>query len=251
MHRRRWFGAALSLSLLAASLATPAAAAGPAVLMPDLGMARLRGFSVETTPGGQTRLRFTTVIINIGDGPFQAYGHDLQPNGEMLVDGQIQDSDGGWASYPTSYAMYFAGDGHNHWHLRDLEGYVLQNTAATIKRTGEKHGFCFFDNYRFDLSMPGAPQSPVYTGCGRPTDTQVTMGLSIGWGDKYAYKLPDQYIDISGLPSGQYTLTATADVQNGFTERCEGNNTTTAVLQITGSSVTVINQGKPSKRCTI
>jgi hypothetical protein len=240
----------MTLALVATSLSIGVVGAAPTPLMPDLGMARLRAFSIDTTSiAGHTLLRFTTIIINIGDGPFQAYGHDPQPNGDLLVDGQIENSDGTWTGYTTDYHMYFAGDGHNHWHVRDLETYVLQNTAATIKLTGAKHGFCFFDNYKFNLSMPGAPQSRVYTGCGKAADTSVTVGLSIGWGDKYVATIPDQYIDITNLPSGQYTLSATADAQDGFTERCEGNNTTTAVLQITGSSVTIVNQGKPSKRC--
>jgi hypothetical protein len=250
MSSSRSFTAALALALLTTTLSIGGTAAATP-LMPDLGMARLRNFSVETTTAGQTRLRFTTIIINIGDGPFQVSGHDRQANGEMLVDQQTRNSDGSWTTDPTDYRMYFAGDGHNHWHVRDLETYELQNTAATIKRTGEKHGFCFFDNYAFDLTLPGAPQSAVYpkSGCGKATATAVTTGVSIGWGDKYAYKLPDQYIDITNLPSGQYTLTATADAQNGFTERCEGNNTTTTVLQITGQSVSVVTQGTSSARC--
>lgn len=248
MRLRRSLAAAIAIVLT--TLPMTAIAADPP-LMPDLGMAQLRGFSVERTPAGQTRLRFTTIIINIGDAPFQVWGHDRQADGEMLVDQQIKNGDGTWTSNPTDYAMYFAGDGHNHWHLRDLETYELQNANATIKRTGEKHGFCFFDNKPFDLAMPNAPQSAMYptTGCGTAAATSVTTGLSIGWGDKYGYKLPDQYIDITGLPSGQYTLTATADAQDGFTERCEGNNTTTTVLQISGTGVTILTQGKASKRC--
>ena len=121
-------------------------------------MARLRAFSIETTPSGQSRLRFTTVIINIGNGPFQVWGHDPQPDGQMLVDQQIRNNDGSWATFPTNYRMYFAGDGHSHWHVRDLEAYELRNSNASIKRTGEKHGFCFFDNYKFNLALPAAPQ---------------------------------------------------------------------------------------------
>jgi hypothetical protein len=246
---RRSITASVALALVATTMSLSAVAASPAPLMPDLGMARLRAFKIDTSVPGRTLLRFTTVIINIGDGPFEAYGDDEQPNGDLLVDEQIHNDDGSVTTYPTDYHMYFAGDGHHHWHLRDLETYVLQNDNASIKVTGAKHGFCFFDNYRFNLSLPGAPQSPVYTGCGDQSDTQVTMGLSIGWGDKYGFKLPDQYIDITNLPSGQYTVTATADAQNGFAELCETNNTTAAVLQITGNSVTVLDKGKPSKRC--
>ena len=117
---------------------------------------------------------------------------------------------GTWTSHSVpEYKMYFAGDGHNHWHLRDLEGYVLKNQAGDIQGTGgEKHGFCFFDNFQWKLTLPGAPSTYQYRGCGRFTDPEVTTGLSIGWGDRYSYVLPDQYIDITGLPSGQYTLSA-------------------------------------------
>lgn len=249
MRARRWLPIALILALLGTSLpAGPLLASSP--LQPDLGMARLRRFTVETTSQGQTRLRFSTIIVNVGDGPFQVYGHDKQ-NDEFLVDQQIKNSDGSWTSLPTDYRMYFAGDGHNHWHVRDLESYELQNANATIKRTGEKHGFCFFDNYAFDLSLPGAPSSPAYPKglCGNQNSTSVTTGLSIGWGDRYTWKLPDQYVDISALPSGEYTLSATADALGFFSEACETNNTTTTLLRITGSTVKVLQQGLDSQPC--
>ncbi len=252
MHIGRLPTIALVLVMLATAMPLQVAQATHVggTLLPDLGHARTRKFSIETTPAGQTRLRFTTVIINIGDGPLQVRGHSRQPNDEMLVDQQIADADGSWTTVPTDFRMYFAGDGHSHWHVRDLATYELQNTAATIKRTGEKHGFCFFDNTKFNLALPDAPQSEQYRGCGDLADTSVTMGLSIGWGDRYVATLPDQYIDITGLPSGEYTLTATVDAQGFLRERCEANNSTTAILQITGSKVTIVNQGRPSKACS-
>jgi hypothetical protein len=218
-------------------------------LLPDLGMLKLRNFNIEVA-GGQTRLRFTTIIANIGAGPFQVRGHDRNANDELFVDQAVQNSDGTWSSHSVpEYMMYFAGDGHSHWHLRDLEGYVLKNQAGGISAVGEKHGFCFFDNFEWKLTLPGAPSSGVYHGCGNFSDPEVTTGLSIGWGDRYVQKLPDQYINITGLPSGQYTVTATADVLGGFDERCEGNNSTTATIMISGTSVTVINAGKNVKAC--
>jgi len=64
---------------------------------------------------------------------------------------------------------------------------------------------------------PGVPSSQVYTGCGKnPNTLRVRMGLSRGWGDLYRSSLPDQYIDITGLVSGSYRLTATADAANWF-----------------------------------
>ena len=163
---------------------------------------------------------------------------------------QVLNSDDSWTSHAVpEYKMYFAGDGHNHWHLRDLEGYVLKTMAGTQVGVGEKHGFCFFDNFEWKLSLPGSPQNPHYLGCGAFTDPEVTTGLSIGWGDRYVQKLPDQYIVITGLPDGQYNLKATADVLGGFDEGCETNNWTTATIQISGSSVSIVNAGKNVKGC--
>ena len=66
--------------------------------------------------------------------------------------------------------MYFAGDGHNHWHVRDLETEKLIRLDNGAKvGTSAKHGFCFFDNVRYRLTLAGAPQSARYTGCGTST----------------------------------------------------------------------------------
>ena len=61
------------------------------------------------------------------------------------------------------------------------------------------------------------------------------MGLSAGWGDRYGSKLPDQYIDITGLPDGRYRLRATADASNWFKESDEKNNKTWVDLDVSHS----------------
>jgi len=243
------------LAVLVAVLATLAtmvpgasiAAKTPAV--PDLGMAHLRKFTIGVTPSGHKRLRFSTKIINIGDGPFEAFGHNPQPDGTKLVNQRIYHLDGTLASSTqTDYRMYFAGDGHHHWHLRDLEGYVIKRLHTPLGR-GAKEGFCFMDGGDYDLTLPHAPQNPVFTGCGTATDVNVTMGLSVGWVDTYGFMTVGQYIDITGLPDGRYRVTATADALSDFVETCEDNNSTTATIQITGNTVTVVYVGKDSRPC--
>jgi hypothetical protein len=246
--RRRLLSIVMALALLAAAIPSSLSAAAP--VYPDLGMATLRGFNIENV-GGQTRLRFTAIIINVGEGPFQVHGHD-KTNGEFLVDQEIQNSDGSWTSLATDARMYFAGDGHNHWHLRDLESYEFQSTSSSANRTGEKHGFCFFSNYEHDLSLPGAPSNPHYLPgqCGKIDATQVTTGLDVGYGDRYTKNLPDQYINITGLPLGTYTLTATADAISEFTEACESNNSTTVLLKLKANGgVKVLDHGEDSEPC--
>jgi hypothetical protein len=76
--------------------------------------------------------------------------------------------------------------------------------------------------------LPFAPASAVYdgAGCGTASSTAVRMGLSVGWGDAYPWRLPDQNIDITGLDEGTYRLTVTADGGGWFAESDETNNLT-------------------------
>ena len=69
------------------------------------------------------------------------------------------------------------------------------------------------------------------------------MGLSVGWGDRYQWNLPDQYIDITELPAGQYRLLAIADPSNWFVETIETNNSTWVDLQPTETGLTIKSYG--------
>jgi hypothetical protein len=218
---------AVALALPLVALASPAKAASD--LLPDLGMARLADLKIEKTPDGRKLLRFSSIVVNVGDGPIEVHGQ--RPDtviSTMTTTQRIFDDAGGHRDVPTDAVMYFGGDGHDHWHLRDLESFRLERLRKGSKvGTGAKHGFCFFDNYRY-----GSGQDPYYHGCGHSGDLQVTMGLSVGWGDLYRYTLPDQYIDITGLGRGRYRLEGTADADNWFLESDESNNSTWVDIRI-------------------
>ena len=229
--------AALAFALLAAA-SKPASAASD--LLPDLGMARLQDLAIENTSDGRKLLRFDSIVVNVGDGPFEAIGRRPDTTSEMRVRQRIYDDAGGYRQRLTTAKMYFAGDGHTHWHLRDLEEYTLERLDnGALVGTGAKHGFCFFDNYRF-----GSNQEKYYRDCGRNPDAlRQRMGLSVGWGDIYQSSLPDQYIDITELVSGSYRLTATADAADWFSETNNTNNFTWVEIQISGNSVSVQKYG--------
>jgi hypothetical protein len=229
--------AALALALLAAA-SNPAGAATD--VLPDLRMARLQDLDIENTSDGRKLLRFDTIVVNVGDGAFEARGSRPNTATAMTVAQRIYNDAGGYRNRSTTAQMYFAGDGHNHWHLRNLEKYKLIRLPNGSKvGTGAKHGFCFYDNYRF-----GSKRAPYYEGCGNDPDAlRVRMGLSRGWGDVYQSSLPDQYINITGRTSGHYKLRATVDAHNWFSESNNSNNFTWVDIQISGTSVRVRGYG--------
>jgi hypothetical protein len=204
-------------------------------------MARLANIQLDLTSSpGRRLLRFTTVIVNVGVGAFELTGQRPDSTtSTMTVTQRIYNASGGFRDLATSASMSYAGDGHNHWHVRDLESYTLYRKSDGAKvGTGAKHGFCFSDNVAYRLTLPGAPASARYAGCGTATSLSVTVGLSVGWGDRYGNNLVDQYIDVTGLKAGRYRLNATADASHRFTELGTTNNFTWVDLKITSTSAT-------------
>ena len=217
--------------------------------LPDLGMAQLGNLKLDNS-NGRSLLRFDATIVNVGAGPFEAHGSNPNSNNNPItmdtVTQRIYNNAGSYRDVPTVATMFYAGDGHTHWHVKNLESYELDRSDNGVKvGTGAKSGFCFYDIVRYRLTLPGAPQSSAYTGCanGQPAAPQVAMGLSVGWGDLYSADLPDQYIDVTGLSAGRYRLKATADPSNWFTESNGSNNTTWVDIQIQGNGVNVVGYG--------
>ncbi len=227
---------------------TSRSAPSGADLLPDQAMTNLRSFHVDTTTiPGHTLLRFTAESVNIGAGPLELRGSRANTSTPtMSVVQRIYDDSRGVRSVSVPSFMFWAGDGHNHWHVNDFVSTELERADNGVNvGTGAKQGFCLTDSNPFNVSLPGAPNSKVYKSCvqGGQTSLAVTMGISVGWGDRYGYQLAFQWIDITGLTPGRYRLTGTVDAQNYYLESDETNNTTWTILQLNGNNtVTVIQQ---------
>lgn len=247
MFRRFLATVAVSVSVVVTT-AAPAAAAEP--LLPDLGMARLADLAVTTTSDGRRLLRFSATIVNTGRGPFELTAGRPDTAAAFTGAQRITATDGSTALTAVPASFVFAGDGHTHWHVRDLQRYQLERLDNGVKvGTSAKGGFCFFDTTAYRLSLVGAPQSPRYrsAGCGGQSATSLEMGLSVGWGDRYGWTLPDQYIEITGLANGKYRLRATADALGLFTEADRTDNDTWVDVSISSrrgtTSVKVLGYG--------
>ncbi len=212
-------------------------------LLPDLRMARLADLHIQITSSGYRLLRVSTIIVNVGDGPFEVRGHRSTIGQHLMSTTQrIYNADGEYRDIPTPAVMFFAGDGHYHWHVKSLESLELLSGGHTVA-TSAKIGYCFYDNVRFDLSSGGAPKSPQYKDCGHFSDLSVTVGLSVGWSDKYVYRLPGQYIDITRVRDGVYRLLATVDKNHWFTETDDSNNYTWVDIKISRTNLSILDYG--------
>ena len=238
---------ALALLLLGALPPSPGPASAGADRLPDLRMAPLSNFYTENS-GGERRLRFRTIMTNEGAGPLEVRGRRDNLNQPHLTTQQaIHDGSGNVRLVNSRALMEYAADGHDHWHIQGVMLYQMWSANGAVRR-GTKVGFCFLDSYRFNLGLPGAPQSQVYPErlCGDRGDLTNRMGLSVGWGDDYPANFAYQWIDITTLPAGEYTVLAKADEQNWYLESNETNNCAYARVRITNANgpVEVLGSGR-------
>lgn len=100
---------------------------------------------------------------------------------------------------------------HDHHHFN---GYALYELIGgdDVVVSGRKQAFCILDTIQRDHTAP----SNGYT-C-------TNQGLTAGWGDVYARALPCQWIDITGLRAGTYTLRVTINPDGLLPESDLTNN---------------------------
>lgn len=238
---------------------SPADAAVTARL-PDLAVLAPFDFRIEISSAGKRLLRFSTVIVNIGAGPFQLYGYDEDGvaaiGDSLLVRQQILQSDGTFRERNTTATLVWASDGHNHFHALDLQRIELQTLRADTLLRSAKRGFCFLDSYEYRSTKPSRYNSANDVCQVAPSKT-VPMGVSVGWGDVYKSTIALQWIDITGLPNGDYRIRIIADplprtdrhrrargweTGGRFLESNESNNRGWATIRLTRTTVTVLTK---------
>lgn len=254
MPRRHSVTFLMAVVLLGTSLATPSAgvALDGTEVLPDLGMLPPKDFSIQSRPRGVRWLRFDSVVVNRGPGVFEVEGRGpAAADGTLGVTQLVQTANGGRTEVASPARMFFAGDGHDHWHVRDLQDWTIAraNDPGNVLNRGAKTGFCFWDNYRYGSTADPYYHPTTTSACETDTDGTVPMGLSVGWGDEYPSNIAFQYIEITGLPNGEYVVTLVADPasealpRGEFVESHETNNTAWAVIRINRKSVTIVSQG--------
>jgi hypothetical protein len=114
---------------------------------------------------------------------------------------------------------------HGHYHFKGFASYRLLDAASQPVATGRKVSFCLLDVVRWD---PDSATSHQFT-CEH-------QGIQSGWADIYDAVLPGQWIDITGVPAGQYTLEVTMNPLQVLAEDDYTNNTATVPVVIPADS---------------
>lgn len=204
--------------------------------LPDLAMVPVEVCCIGVADDGTWTLRFGATIVNVGEGDFVVRAQRRSRLGPWTLQQHIADGASGYTVSDAQGAdLIWGGDGHQHWHVARIETHWIETLdGSEVIGSVIKPGFCFFDTTEIDLGLPEAPGAPAWLepACGTRLDTSLRMGLSVGWGDTYAWHLFDQNIDVTGLAPGRYRIRAVADPEDWFDELDERNNETWTIIDV-------------------
>ena len=151
-------------------------------------------------------LRFDTVVMNSGNGDLVVGDHS-DPNNQYASSFEFTPCDG-------------------HYQIRDFAVYELLNKDRTVVVTGHQQGYSFDDSLKY-----GSGKSNGYN--------LAVQGITSGWAHK---QQTGQWIDITGVPEGDYIVRVTVNAAGTFDE---GTN------RYTDSLETSIHVPDPQKRVKI
>jgi hypothetical protein len=148
--------------------------------------------------GYRRLLRFDTVVMNRG-------------NGDLVV-GDRSDPNNPYAQWFVYHSC------HGHYHIKDFSVYELfQLNGVSPVAQGTKQGFCFEDSFKYEDGGKSHGYDCDY------------QGITAGWGDWYYKQLVGQWIDITGVPEGDYIVRVTLNKGGIFDEGANRHSNVTEV----------------------
>ena len=190
----------------------------------------LHGWSIDTTSQpARTLLRLSTAVANIGEGPVEIFGEEVNTDGAQNVFQRIYDSDDNFTDRLAGTFVFHSEHGHIHFDRYAeyrLRAVTPDHGLGDVVASGEKVSFCLLDSVAHDTALAGAPATPQYAGCGQ------VQGVSVGWADVYGLHLPDQWIDITDIANGHYWLEVVVDPENRLAEADETNNVGRVLIEL-------------------
>jgi hypothetical protein len=115
--------------------------------------------------------------------------------------------------------------GHNHAHYNNYARYELLDAITQSVVIGHKQGFCLLDTV-------GSCTAPRYN-CN-------FQGISAGCADHYGSSLGCQYLDVTDVPPGSYTLRVRVDPFDKIAELEESNNLVELTVSIPPDACSIV-----------
>lgn len=227
-------GVLLSSGLIGAAIA-PAQSSTATPMLPDLTIvqSRLSEYKV-TTYQGKTLLRFPTAVFNMGDGPMELRGHRVGSNKTMDSTQYIYNSKGGKTKQSLGTFAYYPP--LHKWHVLNVAEYRLLDENRQVVAETPKVSYFLEDDDPIDLKIPHAKKKRVYkfraSNDVNPNARNIKMGISVGWSDTYEGALYGQWIDITGIAHGNYTLQVEVNPDHLLVEKSYDNNIVEAPVTI-------------------
>jgi len=204
------------------------------------------GFPTPTT----RELRYTHITWNAGAGPLEIRPNYDPATGIAHPSQALYSANGtGWTfatTVPIARSMTY--DAPIAKYAFPLAGFGLYSvgpgdSVGSLIAAAPKSEYCMTEDVYLG-GVPNTPAQPNYpeANCGTPTGT---LGIDVGWGDRYDLTDPGQNIDITGLPDGTYWLRAQADPYNYLAQSNTADKITDTEIAIAGSQVTVLKQTHP------
>ncbi len=145
---------------------------------------------VEGSVGGEGQRRlltFATEVVNYGDEDM-ILGDPSSPLAPLLP------SDFEWSPC------------HGHTHFLGWADYRLTDGTGSVVAQGHKQAFCLEDSLPVHRWQDSHGYSCSY------------QGLTVGWADIYDASLDGQWIDVTGVPEGDYVLVVTVNAEGKIPE---------------------------------
>jgi hypothetical protein len=114
---------------------------------------------------------------------------------------------------PVGNPLFEYASCHGHYHFKEYAEYLLLDGNKQIVASGLKIGFCLLDSERWS---PTAATTARYD-C-------TSQGIQMGWEDTYDSNLAGQWVDITGVAPGAYTLQIKVNPTQRIAETDYSNN---------------------------
>lgn len=119
---------------------------------------------------------------------------------------------------PVDNPSFIYSDCHMHYHFQGFAEYRLLDAGGQpLAPVGHKQAYCLEDQE----PITGPDDGTGRYACGELAD----QGIQAGWADIYDNERRCQWVDITGIPAGDYIIEATVDYGEVIVESDETNNT--------------------------